>query len=881
MRGKPNSVLSGRASREGDALADKSEAHFESLLATAAIKLQQHPEAHADETLSGALRALADAAGADALFLLSFAPVVNVVAEVLSASATEPDPQQLLGVVVTDFPALHKSTARRSFAIRDTTRARELPVEAACLREWGWGAALVAAIVVSGRVRGLAVLASRAPRRSFGARWSCSVELLAASYASSLERRQYAHHAAALEERSALALHGANDGVWDFDLVNGTAYFSPRWKLMLGYSDEELSVLSDWRPLVHPQDLPKVQSLLSEHLAGKATKFESMHRVRHRDGDWIWVMSRGKASVDGSGQAQRLVGVDLDITERRLFEEALFHEKESAQITLRSIGDGVISADACCRVEYLNPVAEELTGWRLEHARGRRIEEVFRSCCEEEALPLENPLVLAVHRGDAIKSANTAQLIRRDGSRLHIESCASPIRDNTGAITGGVLVFHDVTERRELNAKLSYHASHDQLTGLVNRREFEIRLEKALRRVRKGRGYYALAHLDLDLFKIINDNRGHGAGDALLAQVGALLAASLSGRNALARLGGDAFGVLFECAVLEDAELQAEALRETIQNHRFPWDGHVVRLSASIGVVPITAQSENAAALLGAADGACAAAKDAGRNRVHSFRGNDLDLLRRRQDAQWAARINQALEDDRFEIYRQIIQPLQASSEHGAHYELLLRMRDDEAGTIISPDQFICVAERYRLTPSIDRWMIEHAFDWLASSSSELSDLSICAINLSGQSLGDDKFLRFVIEHFARSGVEPGKICFEITETAAVASFTQARRAVQALKDLGCRFALDDFGTGFSSFGYLKHFPVDYLKIDGSFVREIVRDPIDHEMVRSINEIGHLTGKQTIAEFAENDAIIEMLRTLGIDYAQGYGISPPQCVAVR
>jgi EAL domain-containing protein (putative c-di-GMP-specific phosphodiesterase class I) len=302
----------------------------------------------------------------------------------------------------------------------------------------------------------------------------------------------------------------------------------------------------------------------------------------------------------------------------------------------------------------------------------------------------------------------------------------------------------------------------------------------------------------------------------------------------------------------------------------------VFRLGASIGVVPITADNEDVASILSAADSACAAAKEGGRNRVHSFAENDIELMRRRREMQWAARINAALEEGRFELYRMAIQPLQRV-EVGAHYELLLRLKD-ETGRIVAPNDFIAAAERYGITPAIDRWVIENALRWLVSEADEREKLMLCSINLSGQSLGDDKFLPFVIDQFHRSGLDASKICFEITETAAVASFSQANRFIQALKELGCKFALDDFGTGLSSFGYLKHFPVDFLKIDGSFVREILRDPIDREMVRSINEIGHLTGKQTIAEFAENAEIIQMLTSLGVDYAQGYGIAQPQRV---
>src|SRR5208283_3286044 len=405
------------------------------------------------------------------------------------------------------------------------------------------------------------------------------------------------------------------------------------------------------------------------------------------------------------------------------------------------------------------------------------------------------------------------------------------IRDGSGAVSGGVLVFHDVSEARELNRRLSYHASHDVLTGLVNRREFENRMERALKSAKARETSYALCCLDLDQFKIVNDTCGHSAGDALLGQVGALLKSKVRWRDTLARLGGDEFGILLESCSLDEAMRTAEALREAVRNFKFTWEERTFRLGASIGVVPISADNQDVASVLSAADSACQAAKEAGRNRVHSFEENDIDLMRRRREMQWAARINNALEEGRFELFRQSILPLQ-QAEGGLHYELLLRMRD-EAGKIVAPYDFITAAERYGITPQIDRWVIENAFRWLVSEADEREKLAMCSINLSGQSLGDDKFLPY---------------------------------------------ALDDFGTGLSSFGYLKHFPVDFLKIDGSFVKEILHDPIDREMVRSINEIGHLTGKQTIAEFAENLEIIEMLRSLGVDYAQGYGVSQPHRV---
>jgi EAL domain-containing protein (putative c-di-GMP-specific phosphodiesterase class I) len=339
-------------------------------------------------------------------------------------------------------------------------------------------------------------------------------------------------------------------------------------------------------------------------------------------------------------------------------------------------------------------------------------------------------------------------------------------------------------------------------------------------------------------------------------------------------LGGDEFAILLESCNMEEALRSAQGLVKAIDEYRFEWEDNSFKLTASVGVVPITAQNEDVASIMNAADTACQAAKEAGRDRVHCFAEDDIELLRRRREIQWAARINSALEEGRFELFRQTILPLQ-EDEQGDHYELLLRMRD-ENGALVSPDLFITAAERYGIMPNVDRWVVENALRWLVSEADERERLALCSINLSGQSLADDKFLPFVIEQFRHTGLDPTVICFEITETSAIASYAQANRFITALKELGCLFALDDFGTGLSSFGYLKHFPVDFLKIDGSFVKEMLHDLIDREMVRSINEIGHLTNKKTIAEFAENDEIVTMLRGMGIDYAQGYGIAEPK-----
>lgn len=844
-----------------------------------AVNLQQlDPDRHRDQ-LRDNIAELPDASGCDAAFLALFNDDGTIIESVFSSSSVfcGCNPDALQKESLDDWRWLNGRLGHlRLVEIADIDNGpRAAHDELARLAELKIGSCLVIGFTVQEQIAGFLALANQHPVEGWEAGQHLLMKLLGASLASGLERLRTTRILKEHDERNELISLTANDGIWDFDGQTKRIRLSRRWKTMLGY-DDETDILPDWYRLVHPDDMARVQAKMREHLEGKTPFFESMHRMKHQNGEWRWMTSRAKARQDERGRLIRLLGVEVDVTEQKLYEEALFREKESAQITLRSIGDGVITTDANYVVEYINPVAEELTGWKVDDASGRPIDEIFRGFHEETCEPLENPLSVSIRRSRPIKSVRPTLLIRRDGNELYIESTASPIRDGKGEVTGGVLVFHDVSESRELNRRLSYHASHDILTGLVNRREFENRLERALKSARARETSYALCYLDLDQFKIVNDSCGHSAGDALLGQLGALLKSKIRWRDTLARLGGDEFGVLLESCSLEEAMQTAETLRLAISEFKFMWDDRSFRLGVSIGVVPIAAENEDVATLLSAADSACAAAKEAGRNRIHSFQENDIDLMRRRREMQWAARINNALEENRFELFRQTIQPLQAD-DLGAHYEILLRMRDEQ-GSTISPELFIAAAERYGITPSIDRWVITNSFRWLVSEADERERLSLCSINLSGQSLGDEKFLPFVIEQFQTSGLDATKICFEITETAAIASYSQANRFINALKELGCKFALDDFGTGLSSFGYLKHFPVDFLKIDGSFVKEILHDPIDREMVRSINEIGHLTGKQTIAEFAENEEIITMLRGMGIDYAQGYGVSEPKRV---
>lgn len=841
--------------------------------------LNLDPRNYQDQ-LQSIIGELPDAAGSDAAFIALISDDGKDIERIISSKCgfAQCNPGVLAGEALDSWPWLSKRLGHlKVIEVADTLKGSKVAkAELERLSELHIGSVLIIGFSVNGEIAGFLAIANEHSVNSWDANLHLLLKMIGASLASGLERIRDRALLEEMHERNRLVAVTANDGIWDFDGETKTIHLSRRWKTMLGYDADDEEVLLDWYKLVHPNDMARVQSKMRSHLENKTPFFESVHRMKHQNGDWRWMSSRAKAVLDDNGRLLRLLGVEVDITERKLYEEALFREKESAQITLQSIGDGVITTDSKSHVEYINPVAEDLTGWKVDDASGRQVDEIFRGFHEETCEPLENPLTVAIRRNRSIKSVRPTLLIRRDGNELYIECTASPIRDGKGTVTGGVLVFHDVSESRELNRKISYNASHDILTGLVNRQEFENRLERALKSAKAHETSYAVCYLDLDQFKIVNDSCGHAAGDALLGQLGTLLKSKIRWRDTLSRLGGDEFGVLLESCSLDEAMQTAETLRLAISEYKFMWDERGFRLGVSIGVVPISAESEDVAAVLSAADSACAAAKEAGRNRIHSFQENDIDLMRRRREMQWAARINNALEEDRFELFRQTILPLQVP-EAGAHYEILLRMRDENGG-LISPGLFIQAAERYGITPSIDRWVIRSAFRWLVSEADERERLTMCSINLSGQSFSDEKFLPFVIDQFQMSGIDATKICFEITETAAIDSYAQANRFINALKELGCKFALDDFGTGMSSFGYLKHFPVDFLKIDGSFVKEILHDPIDREMVRSINEIGHLTGKKTIAEFAENEEIITMLRGMGIDYAQGYGVSEPKSV---
>ena len=463
-------------------------------------------------------------------------------------------------------------------------------------------------------------------------------------------------------------------------------------------------------------------------------------------------------------------------------------------------------------------------------------------------------------------------MIGRTGKEYAIEDSCSPIRNQANEIIGTVLVFSDATEARRIARETSYQAAHDKLTGLVNRHEFEHRLQRVLDDTRNNSVEHALCYLDLDRFKIVNDKCGHVAGDELLRQIAALLRQESRKRDTLARIGGDEFGLLMEHCAINQAQRVADKMRRVVADYTFLWEGQTFNVGVSIGVIAITADSGTLQDVLKMADTACYSAKDEGRNRIHVLNADKEDLVPSRQ-TQWLDRVQHALEFDGFQLYVQRIMALQGQ-ESGDHYELLIRLQD-ETSQIHEPDAFMPVIERYGLAGKLDRWVVHNAFSWFVSHPELLDRLTLFEINLSAYSLTDAAFAQFIVEQFQRFDIPPARFCFTVNESDAISHLASVQKLIQILKGCGCHLALDDFGSGLSSFSYLKSLTVDCLKINSTFIKNILTDPIDLEMITAINRIGHVLGKQTIAESVESAEVLAKLREIGVDYAQGFHLEKP------
>lgn len=566
------------------------------------------------------------------------------------------------------------------------------------------------------------------------------------------------------------------------------------------------------------------------------------------------------------------------LNQQSAFQRELSAERKRARVTLSSIGQAVLTTDHEGRLDYLNRVAEKLLGVSAAEAMHARLGDLF-SFADGDAAPSVDETLAPLFHGDPVPSPPAPRLLmRRDGVTIPVSMVAAPLKME-GTVTGAVIVLHDMTRENEYISRLSHQATHDALTGLANRRAFEDRLEQIIAGLAARPATHAMMFIDLDQFKIVNDTCGHAAGDELLKSVADALSRQLDPTDMLARLGGDEFGVILPNRSVDEAAETAERLRVALQDLAFSWKARPFSVSGSIGLTEIQDATMSLEEALQSADIACYLAKEKGRNRVQVHISGDVELEARIGEMAWVHRLRRAVEEDRFVLFAQEIMPL-SDPNCGRHIELLIRLGDINGGHV-SPSAFMPAAERFGLMPLIDRWVVSHAFAAIGShlADPEAPEIETWAINLSGQTIGDPGFCDYVRAEFRRHGVPHDLVCFEITETSAIANLATARVFIEAMKRLGCSFALDDFGAGMSSFGYLKNLPVDYLKIDGGFVKDIVDDKIDRAMVETIHRIGRITGKKTIAEFVENDAILAALREIGVDFAQGYGVALPRPLA--
>jgi diguanylate cyclase (GGDEF)-like protein/PAS domain S-box-containing protein len=693
-----------------------------------------------------------------------------------------------------------------------------------------------------------------------------------------------------LARRMELAVEAGGVGIWEWDFTNATITWDARMHALHGTSVElGAPTLAQWIAMLHPEDVSRVSTEMRQAIRG-VHRFDTEYRVVCPTGEVRHVRAMAMVSHhddedddDGGGGAsagtptrrgmtRALVGTNWDITEQRRLNRALFEEKERLHITLRSIGDAVICTDRVMRVTFMNPIAEQLTGWSMDAAMGQPLEQVFRIVDEITGVTIPSPVEQCLQTLRPAYLQEGAVLQSLTGERHDVQDSAAPVLTNDGGVLGAVLVFQDITTSRALQRELAHSATHDALTGLPNRAWFEKRLRESCEAARLHGHRAALCFIDLDRFKIVNDTAGHGAGDVLLRELGYVIRHHVRPDDLLARLGGDEFALLLKDCSVDQAEHVCQKVIDAVRERRFPWEGRVYDVGASIGIAAIDADTPPVGELMSRADVACYAAKAAGRNRVSVYRRDESDARRHHRELEVAAGIHSALDANRFRLYAQEIRSLR-EGEQGRHVEILVRMVD-ELGALIMPGAFIPAAERYDLMGHIDRWVIRNVLHQYGRRLAAVPGLSV-SINLSANSLGEPFLLPFLHDALRDSVLPANRIRLEITETALINNMTAASRLVAEMRSTGCTVALDDFGAGLSSFSYLKQFPVDYLKIDGSFIRNLTGSVVDREIVSSINDIGHRLGVQTVAESVEDEETLGTLRAIGVDYAQGYVIGRP------
>ncbi len=625
--------------------------------------------------------------------------------------------------------------------------------------------------------------------------------------------------------------------------------------------------------LFRPAYRALVRKTIEAHLkGGDAPESIEVELINgHEHGQWAELFSR---TITFAGEKAMLT-VGRDVTHRKGMEASLGRGKLQARITLESIGEGVITTDTQGSIDYMNETAEILTGFNRSNGIGKRLEDLMVLIDEVDRKSLGDPVRKCLTERRRVSLGRRAlMLTRHDDSECSVELTASPIRGPDGVLAGCVVIFHDVSEIRGLARQMTYQASHDALTGLINRGEFERRLEAALKSVQGEDVGHVLCYLDLDRFKAVNDTCGHLAGDNMLREIASVLREKVRDSDTVARLGGDEFGMLLVGCPLDKARQIADDCCAAVADYRFVWQDRIFDIGVSIGLVEMGQESGSAESVLSAADSACYVAKQRGRGRVHVYSARDEAVARQRGEIQWLQKLQIALKENTFELYTQPIISLAGRVAQGPALEVLLRM-PTESGHV-SPKQFLAAAERYQLMSHIDRWVVQTTLAALASGAIRVPDQRSCSINLSGQTLGDDDFLEFVVDALDHTGVSPSQVCFEVQESSVVSNLDHAQRFINVLHGMGCRFALDDFGSGLGSFANLKHLSLDYLKIDGMFIRDIESDSVNQAMVAAMIKLARTLDFQIVAEQVEDQDSFEAVRKMGVDFVQGYAIERPQ-----
>jgi len=641
---------------------------------------------------------------------------------------------------------------------------------------------------------------------------------------------------------------------------------------LMGLNPEQLEG-RDVADLVKPAYRALFRKTVAKRLAGESVPQKLEIQLINGDEQGLWVEAQS-SSIDLHGRKVVLT-IARDVSYRKNLEVSLGRSKRQAQYTLESISEGVITTDNEGRVDYMNRAAETMTGSNREEASRHTIGELFSLVDEADRRPLGDPVERCLAMRRRVNMGRRAIMVSRDGEQEHsVEITASPIRGPANSISGTVVVFHDVSEIRGLTQQMSYQATHDALTGLVNRREFERRLQEAMDAAHAGEATHILCYMDLDRFKAVNDSCGHLAGDNMLREVATLIKDQVRDSDFVGRLGGDEFGTLLVGCPLDKARQIAADICNAVADYRFVWKDKIFNIGISVGLVEISHASGNLQDTMSAADSACYVAKQRGRGQVHVYSARDEAIARERGDIQWLRQLQDALHEGKFELAVQPIISTSGGDDTGPSVEVLFRLPDDR-GRFANTAEFLRPAERYQLMPQIDRWVVNATLAAINAGEIKLAGKRSCTINISGQTLGDEEFLGFVVEALDHSGVSPASICFEVNEGAVTSNVQHAQRFIEVLHGIGCEFALDDFGSGLGAFSNLRNLPVDYLKIDGSYTRNLASDQVNQEMVSAMIKLARTMEFRVVAEQVEQQEDFDWLRNIGVDFVQGNFIEAP------